>query len=48
MVSLIIPMFFSLALFFFIKEDLRKHRESIRYSSVRSSMISDLSQDEED
>uniref|UniRef100_A0A7S3K8U5 Major facilitator superfamily (MFS) profile domain-containing protein n=1 Tax=Euplotes crassus TaxID=5936 RepID=A0A7S3K8U5_EUPCR len=37
--SLIIPPFFSAVLFYFVKEDLKKHRESIRFSEARSSML---------
>jgi hypothetical protein len=42
--SLAVPITLSFILQLFVKEDLRKHRESLSYSeSVRSSVISDLS-----
>lgn len=46
-ISLIVPLFMSLIISFFVKEDLRKHQESLRFStSIRSSAISDLSREE--
>lgn len=45
--SFAVPIIFSFILQLFVKEDLRKHRESINYSqSVRSSLVSDLSTEE--